>query len=100
LQSPGRFFWKRGVSETGNIVFLISPTIPFLKFLKKGRKSRFFQKHPHEYRSTATQECIHAVSFHFHVTVSLEFDILKIGAKLGTLPELAFFACLWSCNIS
>jgi hypothetical protein len=81
-----KFFWKTGCGRNWqhSVPNFVHPT--FFNFLKRGTKSKFFQKYPHEYRSTATQERIRAVSFHFHVTLSLEFEIFKMGAKLGTLP--------------
>jgi hypothetical protein len=86
LQSLGNVFGRGGVGDIGNISAPNVVQHTFLNFLKRGTKSKVYQKCPHEYRSTATQECIHAVSFHFHVTTSLEFKIFKMGAKLGALP--------------
>jgi hypothetical protein len=38
-----------------------------------------------------TIECIHTVTFHFYGVASLEIDLFKMGAKLGTLPLIILF---------
>lgn len=82
------FFWKRvcGRNWGQRVPNFDHPT--FFNLLKNETKWKCFQKYRLEYRSaTINERSIYVVSFHFHVTAAVKFDLFKIGTKLGTLPS-------------